>query len=369
MRKRKFTILLSTLLVCTVAAQNRAPISLLDFSDGINHWFLEVRDTSYKRHTENDYIGIANNLIAYQNEDGGWPKNIDWLGILNTDSVKAALSERYKQSTFDNRNIFPQIEYLAQVYAICKEEKYKTSVERGLAYVFTSQNKSGGWRGWDVDAITFNDDVMTGIMTLLLNIKTQKEQFLWLDGKTKKRAAKSFNKALDLTLRCQVTINGQKTAWGQQHDHNTLEPVKARTFELPGLTANESTSVLSFLMSIPNPDKRIIESVEAGVQWLQKSAITGIRIDTFDVPEGTYPGLTLKIDRKESPDPTAGPLWARFYEIDTNRPFMCTRQGEKVYSLNDVNPERRAGYAWYGTWPKILLNETYPAWQSRLLKK
>lgn len=342
--------------------QSTTIIDISKFNDGINHWFLEVRDTNYPRYAASNHIGIANNLTAYQNADGGWPKNIDWLGQLDTDSVKAKLSEHYQQSTFDNRNTYTQIEYLAKAFVVSGDWAYKKSVEKGLAYIFATQNKSGGWRGWDVDAITFNDEVMTGIMSLLLDIKTGAKHFAWLDPKTKAKTEKSLNKALKTTLKCQVIVNGKKTAWGQQHDHRTLLPVKARTFELAGLTANESTSVLRFLMSIPNPDKQIVKSVNAGVRWLQKSTIYGIRIDTIPVPEGTYPGLTLNIDRIEVNDPLAGPIWARFYETDTNKPFMCTRQGTKVYSLNEVNPERRAGYAWYGSWPKKLLAVEYPRW-------
>ena len=32
-----------------------------------------------------------------------------------------------------------------------------------------SEKKNGGWRGWDVDAITFNDEVTTGVLRLLLH--------------------------------------------------------------------------------------------------------------------------------------------------------------------------------------------------------
>lgn len=341
----------------------KLPINLDAFGDGIHHWFLEVRDLNYERCDSADYIGIADNLLAYQNRDGGWPKNIDWLGKLKADSVKATLSEHYRQSTFDNRNVYPQIEYLAHARKLSGYKKYSDGALRGLDYIFRTQYPNGGWRGWDVDAITYNDDVMTGIMNLLLDIVQKQVHYDWLPNSYRKKAAQALTRALDLTLRCQVTVNGKKTAWAQQHDHQTLLPVKARTFELPGLSANESSTVLLFLMRIEKPDKRVVEAVEAGVAWLRESAIYGVKVETVDVPEGTYPGLTIKIDRREVPDSSAGPIWARFYEVETNRPFMCTRQGAKVYSLNDVNPERRAGYAWYGSWPKAVLAGRYDEWK------
>ena len=341
-------------------------IPLDEFSDGIHHWYLIDQENHYKRYHPSDYIGIANNFVAYQNEDGGWPKNIDWLAIVDADSLKATLSEHYQQSTFDNRNTWPQIKYLARAYLITHNEAYKKGVLKGINYIFNTQYENGGWRGWDVDAITYNDDVMTGIMNLLLDIKEGKDYFSFLPEELKQKAVTALNKAIDLTLKCLIVVNGEKTAWGQQHDHNTFKSVGARTFELAGITANESVSVLRFLMRLDHPNNSVINAIESGVKWLKKSKINNLRVDTIDVPKGTYPGLTLTIDRKAVYDPQAKPIWARYYEIETNRPFMCTRQGKKVYKLEDVNPERRAGYAWYGYWPEQLLELEYPLWKEKI---
>ncbi|MBN2743120.1 MAG: pectate lyase [Marinilabiliaceae bacterium] len=361
----RFIPFFAVLLLSLPLKSQNTPIAIEKFNDGIHHWYLEVRDTNYQRHSPENFQAIAKNLIAYQNNDGGWPKNIDWLAQLNPDSVKQALSERYRQSTFDNRNIYPQIEYLAHAYSRSGNKLFLKSAIKGLQYIFNNQHANGGWRGWDVDAITFNDDVMTGIMHLLLDIAQDAPQYSDLPNKIRKQSRKSLNRAVALTLHCQVNVNGVKKGWAQQHDHQTLAPTGARTFELPGLTANESSSIIAFLMRIEKPTPAIVHAIETGIAWLQQSAIYGIRIETVEVPEGTYPGLTLKIDRKQVDDPSAGPLWARFYETDTNRPFMCTRQGEKVFSLNEVNPERRAGYAWYGIWPQKLIEEQYPAWEKK----
>ena len=159
------------------------------------------------------YIEIADNFIAYQNEDGGWPKNIDWLAKLPTDSVKAALKESYRRSTMDNRNTFPQIEYLGDVYVLTREDKYRQAALKGLNYLLKMQNKSGGWRGWDVDAITFNDEVTTGALELFLKINRGDNSFKWLDDSMKKRIYEAFNHGLDVILKCQYIQNGVKTAF------------------------------------------------------------------------------------------------------------------------------------------------------------
>ncbi|WP_462389653.1 pectate lyase [Phocaeicola coprocola] len=147
----------------------QVPSTML-LQDGIHHWNLLHPNRSYMRYAETDYEKIADNLIAYQNLDGGWLKNIDWLGVLNSDSVKATLNDFEKQSTLDNRNTFSQIEYLADTYVLTNKLKYRLAVEKGLDYLLDTQKENGGWRGWDVDAVTFNDDVTTGALELCRNI-------------------------------------------------------------------------------------------------------------------------------------------------------------------------------------------------------
>ena len=55
-------------------------------------------------------------------------------------------------------------------------------------------------------------------------------------------------------------------------------------------------------------------------------------------------------DKRIVKDPGAPPLWARFYEIGTNRPMFSGRDGIKKYDIAEIESERRNGYAWYGDW-------------------
>ena len=64
-------------------------------------------------------------------------------------------------------------------------------------------------------------------------------------------------------------------------------------------------------------------------------------------------------------DATAPPLWARFYEIGTNRPIYSGRDGVIRASLAEIEHERRVGYAWVGNWPRALIEKEYPAWRAR----
>lgn len=334
------------------------------FDDAIRH-FNDTLALKFKfnRYNPSQVKEIAQNMVKYQNKDGGWPKNIDWLAIIEPDSVLNLLSDHYKTSTLDNRNTFSQVEYLAQAYDITKDASFKKSAERGLDFILNQQRPSGGWRGWDVDAITYNDEVMTGIMSMLLDIKNGKSYFSWIDKERKLKAETALQKAIDVTLKCQIIVNNKKTGWCQQHDNITLAPVKARTFELPGISSLETAAIVKFLMLIKKPNQEIVDAINSAVNWLKYSTLYGIRViaDKDDSLKSDY--NSRRPDRKLINDKNAPPIWARFYEIETNTPFFCNRDGIKVYSLLEVLPERRRGYGWYGYWPAEVINDLYTNWK------
>lgn len=335
------------------------------FSDGIHHWNLEHSERNYKRYPAEQYEKIADNLVAYQNEDGGWPKNIDWMAELPADSVVNSLSEHYRQSTLDNRNTYSQIEYLAQVYTLTKKPVYRKAVLDGLEYLLKTQKKNGGWRGWDVDAITFNDEVTTGVLRLFLHINEGDLNFTWLDDTMCKRIYQAFNRGIDMILRTQYVQNGVKTVWGQQHDNQTLLPTGARTFELASLTAGESCDVVRLLMEIPHPSDEVIEAVKSAMAWFDKVAITGIRVEKVSIPADQIVNHEYPYDRVVVKDKKAPRIWSRFYEMADNTPFMCNRDGIKVYKLSDVKLERRVGYAWYTYAPEELF-KAYDIWSKKV---
>jgi PelA/Pel-15E family pectate lyase len=64
-------------------------------------------------------------------------------------------------------------------------------------------------------------------------------------------------------------------------------------------------------------------------------------------------------------DAAAPPLWARFHDLEDNSIVLANRDGVRVRDFSEVHPERRSGYAWFGTWPAALLAGEYPAWRAR----
>jgi len=350
----------------TAKAQTYQAIDLHPLRDGMSHWRKRYgRDRNDPMYDPSQIVHIAENMLAYQNADGGWPNNVDWQAQIDPDTVRAIKGERRMVSTFDNHNTFSQIDYLAKVYIATNLARYRNAVERGLDYIFREQHPTGGWRGWDVDAITYNDGVMIGIMTLLKDIADRKPQFAWISDELHTKARAALHRAIAVTLKCQIVVKGKKTGWCQQHDHTTYKPVKARTYELPSITAGQTAKIVHFLMRIENPSPEIIDAIESAVQWFHNAKIEGIRLKRIEISPTRFRNHTATTDLIVVKDPDAPPLWARFHEIGTNRPFMANRDGNKVYSLSQVALERRTGYAWYGYWPARILEKDYPIWKNK----
>src|SRR5262249_25129955 len=98
---------------------------------------------------------------------------------------------------------------------------------------------------------------------------------------------------------------------------------------------------------------------ESAVSWFRAVPITGQRLESVRRDDG-------RTERFLVPDPAAPPLWARFYELGTNRPLYMDRDSKPHYDFSEIGYERRSGYNYHGTWPESLLERDYPAWRARI---
>ena len=166
-------------------------------------------------------------------------------------------------------------------------------------------------------------------------------------------------KGVEVILATQVRQDGALTVWCAQHDEATLQPAWARAYEPPSLSGSESVGIVRFLMAIRDPSPAIVAAIEGAVHWFEASTILGIRFDPTTAANG-------EADAHVVADEQAPPIWARFYELRTNRPIFLSRDSVVHYDIAGIERERRTGYRYYGTWPETLLREDYPAWRHRL---
>jgi PelA/Pel-15E family pectate lyase len=375
-----FVLLISTFLTNAIYAQHSSPnegeiINTSGFNDSAHHW-RDITDSeqvflplpNQKRYNSSQVSAIANNILLYQQKNGGWPKNYDMLAILTKQQKEILKEDRDSlNTTFDNGTTYTQVDYLARAYSIIKDDKYKNAAIKGIDFMLKAQYPNGGWPQFYPDTsgyrkyITFNDDAMTGVMSVLLEIKQHKPYFSFVSEPLRQRANIAFQKGVDCILKCQIKENGKLTVWCQQHDEVNFTPRGARTFELPGKCSEESADIVLLLMKIKNPDSQIINSIKNAVNWFKESEIKNIKIEIIPAPKVVYKYHKSSFDRIVVEDSTAQPIWARFYELGTNKPFFANRDSKKVYKLSDVDRERRTGYSWYDYAPQKVLN-VYPEW-------
>ena len=315
-------------------------------------------------------IRIADNVLLYQRDTGGWPKGIDMARVLSDDDKGRIRSRKNREdSILDNSATHTQIRYLAKVYDATRLERFKRGFLKGIDYLLDAQYDNGGFPqrypnpGGYSRYITFNDNAMIGAMSVLRDIAEKRGVYIFVDEGRRRKATKAVREGVDCILKCQIIVDGKRTAWCQQHDEKTFEPRPARTYEKVSICGGESVGIVKFLMSIENPTEEIVEAVQSAVAWFDRVKLTGVRqINKPDDSERGYDKVIIK-------DATAPPIWARFYEIGTNRPIFCGRDGKIKYSLAEIEHERRTGYSWYGRGPAELLSRDYPAWQKKWAPK
>ena len=306
---------------------------------------------------------VARNLLLWQNPDGGWPKNKDWYRILGADARRAVVAGRGQEqnrSTLDNGSTWGHLVYLVQVRRHDGSRDYDEAIRRGLAYLLNTQNASGGWVGNDVDAITFNDRVMVGVLRALRTVSAEGPLFRSKDTALRAGARVAFDKGLACLLQCQVRVAGRLTGWAQQHAHDTRLPVWGRSYEPPALASRETVEVVEFLLELDKPSAEVTQAVRAAVAWLDSAKLLGWRLEAREAPPVQYKFHFSSTDLFLVKDPAAPPLWARYYDPVSRRPLFCSREGVLLERYEDLTRERRTGYAWFGNWPAELLERKNP---------
>ncbi len=296
---------------------------------------------------------ITKNILSWQSTGGAWPKNQD-------NTAEPFVGDRKTiKGTFDNGATTDELRFLARAFRVTKNRRCQEAFQKGLACILKAQYPSGGWpQFYPPDRyyhryITFNDHAMVRLMNLLREVANS-EDYDFLDLARRRAAQESFDRGIHCILKCQIVVNGKPTVWCAQHDEVDYSPRPGRSFELVSLSGCESVQILQLLMNLDRPGPEVKRAIQGAAEWFEAAKLTGIRVEHVNG------------DRRVVADAGAPPLWARFYDIDTRRPFFCGRDGVKKYSLAEIEAERRNGYAWYGEWGRPVAKE-YAHWKQKWL--
>lgn len=332
-------------------------------------------------------LSIAREIVSFQIPSGGWAKNMLRTGVVrakgqsytgaNIDPNSSAAASWSYVGTIDNEATITELRYLGKVQAAQSTDRasIQASIIKGLNYLLAAQTPNWGWpqvyplNGDYHDAITLNDDAMLNVIKLLREIGTgANSDFAFIDTPLRNKCAAAAGNGISWLLANQVSVNGKRTVWGQQHDALTGAPTPARAYEMASLTSQESAKIVSFLMSLPNPDATTRTAVYAAADFFKASQINDKKWSS---------GALSSVSGTNS--------WARYYDLSVYNPTASTVTGRvrmlfgdfadrhgsasTVYGLifgstTSVSSERLTGYAQYNSTAQAMLNN-FATWSSK----
>jgi len=303
-------------------------------------------------------------MMVYQLPNGGWgkhmsdKKNVDYTKKIDAQLLKIIKAGNNDLATIDNNATSKEINGLIKAYSTTKNPDYLKSAEKGIQYLLSMQYQNGGFPQYFPNSsiyrkqVTYNDNAMINVLTVLYNISEGKEGFDAVNSQLKEKSKLALQKGIDCVLKTQVLQKGKLSIWADQYNEVSLKPEKARAFEPMSLASGESVNIVKFLMMQPVTPE-IEKSIKLAIQWFKESKIDGY---TYNVSRES--GNTVRVLSKKE----GSAVWARFYDIPTNKPVFGDRDGSVKFNYEDVSEERRMGYSWYNEAGTKLIENDFPKW-------
>lgn len=310
---------------------------------------------------------LAEKMMIYQLPNGGWgkhmsdKKDVDYRKKIDPKLLKIIKANDNNLATIDNNATSREINGLINAYGTTKNPAYLKSAEKGIEYLLSMQYANGGFPQYFPNTsvyrkqVTYNDNAMINVLTILYNISEGKDGFDVVSSKLKDKSKVALQKGIACVLKTQVLQNGKLSIWADQYNEVTLVPEKARAFEPMSLATGESVNIVKFLMMQPVTPE-IEKSIRSAIQWFKESKIDGY---TYNVSKESDKAVRT-LSKKEG-----SAVWARFYDIPTNKPVFGDRDGSVKFNYEDVSEERRMGYSWYNESGTKLIENEFPKWLKR----
>src|SRR5665647_262717 len=117
------------------------------FGDSMRHWYGIKDDGNIVNpvvnqpvYPESEITKIADNILIYQRNNGGWSKNYDMQAILTSEQIDLLIKTKdQNHTTFDNSTTYTHVQYLAQAYLQTSLEKYKEACLKGIKFMLKAQ--------------------------------------------------------------------------------------------------------------------------------------------------------------------------------------------------------------------------------------
>lgn len=256
----------------------------------------------------------ADALVWGQLEIGGWDYKIDFdpkasqRWYYRHDKGKMKPEGRRNTATFDDNNSQSALRFIMAVHKATGEEKYLAAAKYGLDFMLKSQFENGAWpqryplasKGY-TQWYTFNDNSINDCIKVMLDAYHiyGNEEYL-----------ESAERCGDFIIASQLPE--PQAGWAQQYDHD-MKPASARWFEPAGVNGAATPRNIRTLIDLylETGQEKYLAPIPAAIDWLERSKME---------------------DGK----------WARFYELETNKPLYVNMDRKVVYEFVNIRP----GYSW-----------------------
>jgi len=307
---------------------------------------------------------LAEKILVYQLPNGGWGKQlddkstVDYKLPLTKELISKVKATGNDHATIDNSATTREINALITAFKTTQNPEYLKAAECGIKYLLLMQYDNGGFPQYYPNSaiyrkqVTYNDNAMINALTVLNNVAEGTEGFDVVNSKLKEKSKVAVQKGIQCILKTQVVQNGKLSIWADQYNEISLKPDKARAFEPISLASGESIGILKFLMMQPVTPE-IEKSVRAAVKWFDESRIKGY---AYEVSKENGKAVRT-LSKKEGSS-----IWARFYDIPTNKPIFGDRDGSVKFNYDEVSEERRNGYSWFNEGGNKLIEKEFPKW-------
>lgn len=328
---------------------------------------------------------IADNIVALQNEDGGFATL-----PYDTDMAQENLADRIGSlkdaSSLENGSTTAQLRYLARYITEKKpaDDKYQNAFFKGLDFILKHQNSNGGWSMTPTEAVGFNSNteignkVTTEVLTLLQDIAVlNNADFLFVKRQMRVTSILSaIEKGNAFLVSTQLEADGVKSGWATQVKSDGTVTM-GRTYERESVSAFTTKDVVAYLMRVHAPSEDIQRAVKDAVAWLAsvKLADKEMQIvkDTsmnngFDVYLADGNGTWAANYVYDADAKNYRPLYA---DVDPSRPDQkLVNQFEKYdYNKDGILYATRTTVAYYdNTLAADLIDTDYKTWLSYLEK-
>jgi PelA/Pel-15E family pectate lyase len=303
----------------------------------------------------------ANNIVTWQMPHGGFYKSPSWYsapwdGVAPRSGWFGA--NNVELGTIDNDATVTEILFLANVFNRTGNAVYRGAARKALDFILNMQYSSGGFPqvyparpNTYSNYVTFNDNAMVRALILLdqaVKLKAPLNSGFFTSTQLA-RIDPAINQAVDYILKAQIVQNGVKTVWCAQHDPVNFAPLGARSYELPSKSGLESVQIVAFLMTRPQ-SAAIAASAKAAIAWYKQSAV--------QLKDTGYDSVTAQATNTSPFITKVGTTtWYRFYDLAADTGFFSGRLPTdsppgtgKQYDIMLVEPERRYGYQWGGSY-------------------